>query len=297
MKKGIYAIICNSNGKMYIGHTFDFKTRKKTHWSKLGANKYLKGSEQLQLDWNQYGKSNFKFVIIEEIDTNSIDVMLRKEEDYIIRFGSFFEDKGYNVCLPVEKKFRKGFVEKYGEDFLRGLVVSNDDFLLREDWVSEKADLGRKVYQISKDNQIVKVWRSRKEIQEVMGVTEKYSRNIILNSNMGQSKVRKTWKNYIWVYGNNYNPTLDYSLFWIAKKKQLKEKVIKVYKSIEDYNIKRNPISLQNIVTQEVINFKSYSDVKKQLGFNVLPLVKGWKSKGGGKKVIITQWKGWKIYK
>lgn len=303
MNRGIYAIICNTNGKMYIGYTFNFKTRKKTHWSKLNQNNYKGKNDQLQDDWNLYSKNSFKFVIIEVCNTDSINEMLQKEEDYIVRFGTFFEDKGYNISLPVSKIYRQTFIKEHGEDFLREIMQSNDELLLMSDWKSKRIDTSKKVYQINKNNEIIRVWKNRREVTNELNLSKNTSERFTLGSKKyGKRKGEvKTFKGFVWVLEDKYDPLFNYSDLFLRKKSTGRPKVNppKVYKAIEDYNIKRKPISLQNIETGEIRNFKSLSDANRIMGFGnqaINNLLKGWKSKGGGKIAKITQWKGWKIY-
>ena len=226
--------------------------------------------------------------------------MIQKEEDCIIRFGTFFEDKGYNVSLPASKKFRKGFIDEHGEEFLRELVHSSDDLLLKGGVETSLEYRYKKVYQINKENQVVRIWSNRKEIEVNFKITKKASEYILYNSSKGNGKKRKTYKGFVWVTETMYNGNFNYSVAFERKKvtySWAKQKTPKVYKDIKDYNLKRNPVFLQNIVTQEIRNFKSQSEVKQVLGFNVIPLIKGFKQKGGGKVVKISQWKGWQIYK
>ncbi len=296
MNKGIYAIICKVNGKMYIGYTFDFKVRRKTHWCQMNQNKYKGKNDELQDDWNLYGKSNFKFVVIEEIDTDSINFMLQKEEDYIVRFGTLFEDRGYNISLPVSKKFRRGFIEKHGEEFLRELVCSNDDLLLKKDWMSDKDARWVKIYQIDRNSQVVRIWNSKGKVREFYKISEKSLERITFESSSGGGKKRKTWRGYVWVAEGKYDEHFDYSVAFVRKKQVKKVKAMVARKNQIDTNVNKKPVSFQNIETGEVYNFESQSQAERILGFKVNPLVKGFKQKGGGRKVNVTQWRGWKLY-
>lgn len=296
MNKGIYALICKANGKMYIGYSFDFRTRKKTHWAKLKNNLYIKANEQLQLDWNLHGKNNFKFVVIEEVDTDSIDFMLQKEEDYIIRFGTLFEDKGYNISLPVSKQYRKGFIEKHGKEFLNGLVYSNDDLLLKKDYNYKELN-ARKVYQINKKGEIVRIWDNKNLVKEYYNLTDKFLEKIFYLFNRGGNKLTKTYKGFVWVYQDKYDNTFDYSTVFVRKPTVKKEKPFVSRKKDKKCPVNSKKISLQNIETNEIWNFDSQKQAERVLGFKIIWLIKGFKNKGGGKIVKVTQWRGWKIYK
>lgn len=294
MNKGIYAIICKVNGKMYIGYSFDFRGRRRTHWTQMNQNKYKGRNDQLQNDWNLYGKENFKFVVIEEVNTDSVDVMLQKEEDYIIRFGSFFEDKGYNISLPVSKQYRKGFIEKHGLDFLKELVYSNDDLLIKDDY---RQTILRKIYQINKDGEVVRIWNNINLIKEHYSLSAKSLEKIFYLSNRGKDRVTKVWRGFVWVYEDKYDCNFNYSEVFKRKPKDKKEKpfIDKKRKLITPLHSKK--ISLQNTETGEIWNFDSIKQAERVLCFKLQPLLKGYKAKGGGKIVNVTQWRGWKIYK
>lgn len=94
-KNGIYKIINELNGKIYIGSTFcsgGFKRRWTVHKSSLKNNRHP--NKHLQHSWNKYGDI-FNFEIIEIIDKKEI---LIEREQYFIDFFKSFDDKiGYNI--------------------------------------------------------------------------------------------------------------------------------------------------------------------------------------------------------
>lgn len=105
MKKNtgvIYAIENKVNGKMYIGQTINLKRRWANHKSKLKNNKHI--NQHLQNSYNKYGKSKFKYKIIER--NIPVEKLEEKETYYIHKYNSF--KGGYNL-------------KKYGE---RGVIFS-----------------------------------------------------------------------------------------------------------------------------------------------------------------------------
>lgn len=60
MDSGVYGILCEANGRIYIGSTNNFKRRKKEHFNLLRNNKH--GNEDLQNDFIKLGESYFKFL-------------------------------------------------------------------------------------------------------------------------------------------------------------------------------------------------------------------------------------------
>lgn len=76
---GVYRIKNIVNNKIYIGSSKDIEKRWKRHRYELKNNKHH--SPTLQRDWNEYGKDNFIFSILET--TNNILELLDLEQQYI----------------------------------------------------------------------------------------------------------------------------------------------------------------------------------------------------------------------
>lgn len=64
MSSGIYKIVNNVNGKVYIGSTKNFDKRKQQHFYTLSQKKHH--SPKLQRSYNKHGKESFEFQIVEE---------------------------------------------------------------------------------------------------------------------------------------------------------------------------------------------------------------------------------------
>lgn len=92
MKSGIYTITNIVNGKMYVGYTKNFKTRKNSHVNKLDKNKHC--NIYLQRAWNEYGKQFFKFEILVECEED----FLPSEENYWCNLlNTHNKIYGYNI--------------------------------------------------------------------------------------------------------------------------------------------------------------------------------------------------------
>lgn len=267
---GIYLIVNLLNGKVYVGESSRIYGRWWEHRSALKHNKHK--NQHLQSSWNLYGKEFFKFYIIEETIGYNSKQRKAKEDYYIDIHNSESPEFGYNIELAEEKNIQK-----------------NKKRVL-------KPKVYRKVYQICPiNNTLIKVWDKRKDVVFYLNITDKTMERSFWRVS-GYKRVI-TYKGSIWVRERDYDSNKDYRLEANKPPKRVKkEKPPKVYKLKEDY-IRHNEksINLQNIETKEVRNFKSYTEVKRQLGFNVIHLVKGYKIKRG-RKAVITQWKGWKIY-
>lgn len=89
---GIYGIVNNVNGNVYVGQTkMNFGDRRDTHFSELNNNKHY--NTHLQHAWNKYGKENFSFVVLHDLQEGEDIDELEK------RFIKEYKNKGmsYNV--------------------------------------------------------------------------------------------------------------------------------------------------------------------------------------------------------
>lgn len=94
MSSGIYKITNTHNGKVYIGSSSNIQKRFKEHKRALKTHSHH--SYKLQKDFNEIENIDvFSFEIIEEIDSNKID-LFRREQFYIDKYDSF--NNGYNCC-------------------------------------------------------------------------------------------------------------------------------------------------------------------------------------------------------
>lgn len=79
MDSAIYAIVCISNGRRYVGSALSFKIRKRIHLSDLRLNRHH--SPHLQRAWNKYGPEAFRFDILEYV--NDPSRLIEREQHYI----------------------------------------------------------------------------------------------------------------------------------------------------------------------------------------------------------------------
>lgn len=90
-------ILCKPNGKIYIGKTRDFNTRKVIHLSGLSRGEHE--NKELQKDYNLYGEDNFGWDILERCLIGDLD---SKEIDYLNKYDSLDPKKGYNIVRPID---------------------------------------------------------------------------------------------------------------------------------------------------------------------------------------------------
>jgi group I intron endonuclease len=99
MKSGVYKIYfeTDKNNKVYIGISNNLTRRKSDHLNNLlekcHKNKFLQNA------YEKYGVENFRFEILEICE---IDSLVIKEEDYIKKYNSFNNKRGYNLTSGGE---------------------------------------------------------------------------------------------------------------------------------------------------------------------------------------------------
>lgn len=274
-KGGIYMILSLIDNKKYIGEAKAIYKRWWQHRMNLKFNRH--SNQHLQRAYNKYGKDNFIFHIIEVIPNSDKKERLEREKYWIEFYNTENQNFGYNYAnTNIDEKLNKRKIRKK--------IISKRKL--------------KKVIQLDLNNNYIKTWESVMELAKFYKKTVENMRHFIWTNKRPYKTL--SHKGFIFIIEEYYDISKDYRPEKNCKKRIKKEKLPKVYKKVEDYDIKRNPISLQNINTGEIRHFKSHVEATEKLGFcpmSIRNLIKGYKNKGGGKIVKITQWKGWKIYK
>lgn len=92
-KCGVYKITNIQNKKFYIGSSKTILQRWRNHIRELESNTHK--NMFLQADWNEYGKDNFIFEILEECAESD---RYQIEQQYLDKFMPFYRsEKGYNI--------------------------------------------------------------------------------------------------------------------------------------------------------------------------------------------------------
>lgn len=112
----IYSITNTINNKRYIGISQDYKNRKRAHEWAMKNNKHR--NIKLQRAVNKYGYDNFKFEILEEIETDDRIEALTLENKYIIKYDTY--KNGYNQS----EGFEGSTLQKYSEERLEKMRVN-----------------------------------------------------------------------------------------------------------------------------------------------------------------------------
>jgi group I intron endonuclease len=92
----VYKILNTINNKFYIGSTIHFTTRKREHIYALKHK--IHRNSLLQRAWDKYGEENFKFEILEILDTNAdLKKILETEQKYLDLLLPYEREIGYNL--------------------------------------------------------------------------------------------------------------------------------------------------------------------------------------------------------
>jgi group I intron endonuclease len=127
MISGIYCIKCLVNNKKYIGSATDFNYRKYKNFGRL---KYNSHNSLIQVEYNKYGKENFVFEILEEVDRNNFKSVVEFEnylcdlennymELYKTHVPTFGLEYGYNMqraTRPNENSRKLNSIKNMGEN-------------------------------------------------------------------------------------------------------------------------------------------------------------------------------------
>jgi len=89
---GVYKIISKSLGKMYIGSSIDISLREKRHMNNLQKNRHT--NYKLQEHYNQFGKDDLLFEVIELVD--DINNLISTEQQWMTSLQTV--RNGFNIC-------------------------------------------------------------------------------------------------------------------------------------------------------------------------------------------------------
>lgn len=93
---GIYRILNNVNGKVYIGQSTNIKRRWKDHINELRRGTHL--NNRLQDAWDTFGESAFSFNVLEKCKSNKLNEL---ERYYIKQYDSTNTERGYNISPGI----------------------------------------------------------------------------------------------------------------------------------------------------------------------------------------------------
>jgi group I intron endonuclease len=114
---GVYKILCKPTGQIYIGSAVNLRARWDAHRRALRHGEHV--NYFLQEAWDQYGETNFEYLVLELVATSE---RLQAEQIWIDRTGCTDREMGFNICPiagspgDVNAQLWEGFVDPDGNE-------------------------------------------------------------------------------------------------------------------------------------------------------------------------------------
>lgn len=237
-KSGVYTLTCIVNKKVYVGCTTDLKQRESAHFSELKCNKH--NIKDLQDDYNKYGKGAFKYEILikckkrflrseENYWCNMLDshnplhgynIANTNPNGKGLPLKSSIEKSSLKRCVPVmmlsaEGEFIKRFnsckdaaielktnsssisaVARGVRSHCKGYVfIYEDKYDVSKNYSIKILRYKRNILMYDEDMKLIKEFESTEE-------AAKYVQGSQVSLWRTLNNKRKTYKKYIWKYGN-----------------------------------------------------------------------------------------------
>lgn len=212
---GLYMIVNEANGKVYIGSSINVYRRYKEHKKQLNDNKHT--NSHLQHSFNKYGKEKFKFKIIKRFVPH--DDLYKEETKEILKYKSNDSEFGYNKELPnlngkkikseeTKEKLRRSTLKRFG-------IVTDEEYA---EWKRKKEEYSnREIKGSSLKKEVVVLSYPTGEYMltcesiaataKSIGGVEKKISGILNNTLPNKSHLGHTF-----VFASEYDPDKDYSI-------------------------------------------------------------------------------------
>lgn len=165
MDCGIYTIVNNKSGKLYVGYSRRIKKRLEKHRSELRNKKH--SNKHLQNAWDLDGESNFEFDILLECEER----FLASEEHYWVTvLNARNRDFGYNkrITNPNSTSYRHDEIRIEKLKIIANRKLPNK----KGPKVGSKRTLGIvPILQYDKRGNFIREWKSATEAAEYLGYT------------------------------------------------------------------------------------------------------------------------------
>ena len=152
MTSGIYRIYSKSENKNYIGKSINIEERRKMHLNELKKGKHH--NKKLQKTFNKYGKDDFEFSILKEID--DYYEIYYYESYYAEEFNTF--NSGYNIGKLFKSQDIKDVLDNLqdlSKEWL-SILKENSKRIGKEKWnVDIKVEDLSKRLNISRDETVI----------------------------------------------------------------------------------------------------------------------------------------------
>ena len=130
MTSGIYRIYCKSEDKSYIGKSINIEERWKNHLNELKKGNHI--NNKLQKVFNKYGKDDFEFSILKEVD--DYYEITYYESYYAEKFNAF--NNGYNIAKLFKSQDIKSVLDNLDDLSKEWLSIlkENTKIIGKEKW-------------------------------------------------------------------------------------------------------------------------------------------------------------------
>lgn len=192
IKSGIYKITNIANGKIYIGSSVNILNRKNTHFSLLRKNKHY--NKHLQNSWNKHGERNFKFEILEYVSFKNRKELFEVEQKWIYETKCYNNEIGFNIEKVVKDRDRYGFkISEETREKLRNKIITDQTRINMSN-----AHLKKPIIQFNFNGELIKKWDSARECARELNILQCCIYECLV-------KDRRTYKNFIWIYKDEYD--------------------------------------------------------------------------------------------
>lgn len=150
----IYSVTNTLNNKVYVGQSIDVERRWRQH-------KYGKGNLILRNAIRKYGIDNFKFEILEKIETSNktknqlTQLLVELEQKWLDSKKPFLKENGYNIQKTSKPNLTTKRDDNFG-DKIRRIKIENNHH-------------GKPLIQYGIKGNLIKEWKSAAEIERVLG--------------------------------------------------------------------------------------------------------------------------------
>ena len=141
---GIYAIVCKSTTKGYIGSACNMSKRWAAHRQSLKNGKHH--SPYLQNAWNKYGSTDFIFGILECV---KIENLIDREQFWMNTFQSYIPEYGFNMAKTAGPQSFLG--KKHSTETKKRIGAGNKGKFVSEETRKKIGEASRKRAPASKE--------------------------------------------------------------------------------------------------------------------------------------------------
>lgn len=205
------------------------------------------GNTHLQKSWNKYGENNFEFSIHEKVESS---LLLERESFWVQKYETLSPEKGYNYFLPNDLTIHRDRHPSYQKNKLVKFIcinrVTKEKLFLDIQEIKDQLKIGSSMIY-----RCCSYWRKK---------------------NHG----KRSTKNWMFINPADYKENFDYLTYdrlsefrkAFQKKPRRKKKPEEII-PYSERNIKRFPILLKNVNTNEEVTFPSITKAIEDL--NLVP--------------------------